>query len=256
MSSKNGKMIAVWGSRDAGKTTVSVKLALNLAKQQKESLVVLTDVNAPDMKCILPVSKELKSMGNVWVMPDVDEATIYNSCVVTPSEYICVMGYTPGENAFSYSDSTKENVFKVYEEMRSIVDYVIVDCVPNLAYNMLTAVALETADNVVRIGEATTKSFSFFDSNVPLIVDNRYEKENHIRVLAKTKTTQPVEIASNRIGNDIELPYSEEVALQMMEGKLFTTCSDSVYNAGIDKIVSLLEKEEMEGLIDYERGKC
>lgn len=234
--SKSGKMIAVWGSRDSGKTMLSVKLALELAKKQMESLIVLTDINAPDLKCILPFTKDLKSMGSIWTLPEIDETAIYNACMVTPSEYICLMGYTSGENAFSYSDSTKDNVYKVYEEMKNMVDYVIVDCVPNLAYNMLTAVALETSDKVIRLGEADIKSFSFFDSNLPLLRDNRYGKENHLRVTGKVISNQANDVATNYLGCDVELPYTEELKLQMMEGKVFHAVSDVGYNAGVKKI--------------------
>ncbi|SFR77677.1 AAA family ATPase [Anaeromicropila populeti] len=243
---KSGKMVAIWGSGNVGKTTTSIKLALALAKKQKESIILLTDINAPDLKCILPGSKELKSMGEIWNMPNLDETALYEKCVVTPSESICMMGYAPGENAFSYSDSTKENVFRVYEEMRTIVDYVIIDCVSNLAYNMPTAVALEIADYVVRIGEATTKSFSFFDSNLPLLVDSRYGKENHIRVLSKVTSEQPVEVAVNYLGCDLKLPDVKEIKKQGMEGTLFDKLSGkdgTAYDAGIQKIASLVCQE-------------
>lgn len=242
MGNKNGKIVAVWGSGGVGKTTLSVKLALEFAKMQRESLIILTDVNAPDMKVILPFEEELKSMGQIW-MQDVDEDDIYNVCVTTKSEYICLMGYTQGENAFTYSDCTKENVYKVFEEAKSIVDYVIVDCVPNLAYNMHTAVALETADYIIRMGEATRKSFSFFDSNMQLLADGRYSKE-HIRVLGKVKSEQAVEVAKNYLGCTIELPYSESINAQFMEGKLFSPVSDAKYEEGLKRIVEQIKKEE------------
>lgn len=247
MSSKSGKMIAIWGSSGAGKTTLSIKLAMELSKKQLESLVILTDINAPDLKVILPFEKDLKSMGYLWTRQDVDENDIYNACTTTKSEYICLMGYTQGENAFSYSDSTKDNVFKVYEEMKSIVDYIIVDCVPNLAYNMLTAVALETADHVIRMGEAKAKSFSFFDSNLPLLIDSRYEKESHIRILGKVKSEQSIEVAKNYLGCDLQLPYIDSVEKQMMEGKLFSPLNDSSYDAGVRQIVERIQDAQKEG---------
>ncbi|SES65236.1 AAA family ATPase [[Clostridium] polysaccharolyticum] len=244
MSSKNGKLVAVWGSSGAGKTTFAINLALALAKKQLESLVILTDINAPDLKVLLPFEKDLKSMGYLWTRQDADKTDIYNACVVTKSEYICLMGYTKGENAFSYSDYTKDNVFRIYEEMRTMADYVIVDCVPNLAYNMLTTVALETADCVVRMGEAKKKSFSFFDSSLPLLADSRYEREKHIRLLSKVKSDMPIEIAKKYLGCDLELPYIEEAQKQMMEGMLLSGIKDPCYVAVIKEIAERIEKEE------------
>lgn len=241
---KTGKMVAVWGSSGSGKTTFSINLALELAKKQIESLVILTDINAPDLKVILPFEKDLKSMGYLWTRQDVDKTDIYNACVITKSEYICLMGYTKGENAFSYSDYTKENVFRIYEEMRTMVDYVIVDCVPNLAYNMLTTVALETADSVVRMGEAKKKSFSFFDSNLPLLADSRFEKDKHIRILAKTKNDMPVEAAEKYLGSELKLPYVSEAQKQMMEGKLLSRIKDMGYAGTVKEVVERIVKEE------------
>lgn len=242
--SKNGKVIAIWGSPGSGKTTVSVELAKQLAKQNKDVLLVFTDIIAPDMSVLLPDKKDLLTMGNVWSNPNCNSELIMKTCQVTQSDRICFLGYKAGENVFSYSEYTKENVYKVYNELESIADYVIVDCVSYFAYNMLSAVALECADTVIRLGEATLKSFSFFDSNMQLIAsDGRYKTEEHVKVLSKTKSFQARELAKSKLGTQYELPYVESIEMGMLNGSLFTKAADKGYQNEVERIRERLESE-------------
>lgn len=245
----NGMMIAVWGNGGSGKTTTAIKLATELANQKKEVIVVLTDNTAPDMQLLLPYEKEKKTMGYLWSTPNCNSENIYSACVVTKSDYLCLLGYLPGENVFSFPDYTKESIVKIYMELRSIADYVIVDCASEFVYNVLTTVALEMADKVIRLGEATSKAFSFFDSNLPLLSDSRYKKEEHIRVLSKVKSYQPREVAIGKLGMDIELPFAQELELQMIEGELFHTVLNknfTDYYSSLKKLVQLVVNEDSE----------
>lgn len=241
---KDGKVIAVWGSPGSGKTTVSIKLARMFAKLNKDVLVVFTDIIAPDMPVLFPDKKDLLTMGNLWNNPNCNSDLILKACQATQSDRICFLGYKAGENVFSYSEYTKENVYSVYNELGSLADYVIVDCVSYFAYNMLSAVALECADKVIRLGEATLKSFSFFDSNMQLIAtDGRYKTDEHIRVLSKTKSFQARELAKSKLGTQYELPYTEELEMGMLNGSLFSKVLDKEYQSGMKPIIDRLESE-------------
>ena len=79
----NGKIIAVWGSSNSGKTTTAAKLGMRLASMKKDVLIVLTDITAPDMNVLLPFEKDNCSMGDIWSSPDCNTESIYNSCMVT-----------------------------------------------------------------------------------------------------------------------------------------------------------------------------
>lgn len=244
----NGSMIAVWGSGDSGKTTMAVKLASMLADMKKEVIVVMSDISAPDMKVILPHEKDTRSMGEIWSMPECSVDDIYKSCVVTKSDYICLLGYQNGENVFSNPDYTKENIMNVLMMLKSMVDYVIVDCVSEFAYNVLTTVALELADHVIRLGEATPKSFSFFDANLALLMDSRYKRDQHIKILSKVKSYQAREAAISHFGGvQMVLPFIEEIEYQMLAGDLFNieiNKSNRAYYSGLNKIIQMITKEE------------
>lgn len=241
-----GKLISVWGNNGCGKTTAAAQLARQLAQRNYEVIVVLTDIAAPDMKVILPYEKNTRSMGSIWSMPDCSIETIYKSCVVTDSDNICILGYQHGENVFTNPDYTKDNIMDVFMKLKSIVDYVIVDCVAEFAYNVLTTVALEMADKVLRLGEATPKAFSFFDSNLSLLLDSRYKSEQHIKILSKVKSFQPKEFAISHYGGvEVELPYVEDLEIKMMEGELLQLTNSKnmrSYNAGVNKIIDLMNE--------------
>jgi MinD-like ATPase involved in chromosome partitioning or flagellar assembly len=245
----NGKLIAVWGNNSCGKTTTAAQLASQLAEKNQEVLLVLTDITAPDMKVILPHEKNTRSMGNIWSTPDCSIDAIYKACVVTDSDNICLLGYRNSENVFTNPDYTKDNIMDVFMKLKSIVDYVIVDCASEFAYNVLTTVALEMADKVLRLGEATPKAFSFFNSNLTLLLDSRYKSGQHIKVLSKVKSFQPKELAINHYGGiDVELPYAEAIERKIMEGELLKLTSDKgtkAYNAGLIKIMDLLNEPDM-----------
>ena len=245
----NGKLIAVWGNKSSGKSTLAAQLACQLAAKNYEVILVLTDITAPDMKVLLPHEKHTRSMGNLWSMPDCSIEAIYKACVVTDSDNICLLGYRNGENVFTNPDYTKDNIMDVFMKLKSMVDYVIVDCVAEFAYNVLTTVALEMADNVLRLGEATPKAFSFFDSNLSLLLDSRYKSEQHIKVLSKVKSFHPKELAISHYGGvDVELPFIEAIEKKSIEGELLQLINDKSaksFNAGLNKIIGQINDQEV-----------
>lgn len=240
---KVGKLIAVWGSEGCGKTATAVRLAAALAEQNKDVILVHTDIVAPDIPVLLPTQKEQETMGRLWNNPNCSTEQILKACVTTKLNHLCLLGYKLNENVFSYSEYTKEDVYRVYTELMTMADYIMVDCVSYFMYNMLSAVALETADKVIRMGEANLKSFSFFDSNLVLMSDRRFDMENHIRVLSKLKTYQAIELAKSKLDTQVELPYTEELEMAMLEGKMFDKLSERKYKSGINNLVKMLESE-------------
>lgn len=244
----DGKLIAIWGSKGSGKTTAAVKVAAKLAEMKKETILILTDILAPDINVLMPARKDINSMGDLWSTPDCSIDTILKACNVTDSKYLAVLSYKSGENIFSHSEYTKENIMDIFMKLKTVADYIIVDCVEAFPWNVLTTVSLELADKVIRLGEATLKSFSFYDSNLLLLKDSRYKIDQHYKVLAKVKSNQAKDISISHFGGvQSELPFVNELEKQMLEGELFKQTDSremKQYNEGILRILNFIEGNE------------
>ena len=61
------QMLAVWGSPGSGKTTAAVKLAVRLAQQKRDVVLLLCDMNTPMLPCICPPNEleEEHSLGSI-----------------------------------------------------------------------------------------------------------------------------------------------------------------------------------------------
>jgi len=254
-----GIMIAVCGSKGCGKTTTSVKLAVKLAELKKEVILVLTDITAPDINVLLPAEKNINSMGNIWAIPDCSVDVINKACTTTKSNYIGILSYKNGENIFSNPDYTKENIMDIFMKIKNMADYVIVDCVDAFAYNVLSTVALELSDKVIRMGEPTLKSFSYFDSNMKLLMDSRYKSSQHFKVLSKIKSYQAKDIAVSHLGEiQAELPYVEALEKEMLEGELFSlsdTKPMKSYYAGLQFLMDYIDDTVTNTLPEAEDAK-
>ena len=57
------KIIAVWGNPNSGKTTLSLKLALELEKMEKSVMIIMANAYTPGISAILPfIDTEDKSL--------------------------------------------------------------------------------------------------------------------------------------------------------------------------------------------------
>ena len=91
----NNKIIALWGNPDAGKTTVSIKLAKELSTKKKNVIVVFCDVLSPSIMTILPYAKEEnKSLGSILSAPEITQEDILSKCItLEKNPYISLLGY-------------------------------------------------------------------------------------------------------------------------------------------------------------------
>ncbi|PWL55828.1 MAG: hypothetical protein DBY38_00615 [Clostridium cadaveris] len=225
----NNKIIALWGNPDAGKTTVSIKLAKELSTKKKNVIVVFCDVLSPSIMTILPYAKEEnKSLGSILSAPEITQEDILSKCItLEKNPYISLLGYSQGENIFTYASYSKERAVDFLILLRHLADYVIIDCSSVFAYDTLSAVALEMADNVVRLCSSNLKAISYFTSYLPLLADRRFNVDKHIKVLSKVKVKEPKDqIIEMYRGVKYELPYTEEIENQFLSASLFNQLKD------------------------------
>lgn len=242
---KDNQIIAIWGSPGSGKTTLSIKIAKELASKKKNVIIIHDDVFCPTIPIVLPLLNEEetnKSLGKILASPNIDQETILdNSITVKNNDYIAMIGHQKGENPFTYSEYIRERVVDLFILLRHLVDYVIIDCSSILTESMLTITALEFADKVIRLSTADFKGLSYFKSTLPLLMDGKFNMNEHLRVISNVKDFQAEETVNDVLrGSNIFLPNVLEIDKQYTEGKLFENLNAKLsqdYNAEIVKIM-------------------
>lgn len=221
----NNQIIAVWGNPSSGKTTLSVKIARELSLGKKNVILVICDTLCPSLMVVLPnTNTENKSLGYLISASEITQEQILEKCItLDKNKYVSLLGYSQGENIFSYAQYSKDRAVDFLILLRHIADYVIVDCSSVFAYDTLSTIALEMADSVVRLCGSNLKAVSYFNSYLPLLADRKFNVDRHIKVISKFIDNEPREqIKEIYKGVKYELPYIEEIENQFLTGRLFS----------------------------------
>ncbi len=239
------KMIAVFGAPGSGKTTFSVKLAEMLysrSRGKSSVIVVFADNITPTIPVVFPnhKSEEIFSIGTVLSKPDFFADDVASNIVMTKGRMnLGFLGYKEGENIHSYPAYTKAKAKYFYEVLLGITDYVIVDCMSLPDINCLTAVALEQADQVVRIASPELKCISFQMSQHKLFAAMGYLQSGEILVMniPRQELSLAAQEAKSHLGEvAYTLPFSMSLMNQYMEGNMALPLKDKRYVQVMSKI--------------------
>lgn len=169
-----------------------------IASQKKNVILVLADMSAPPLPFICPPSDleaEL-SMGNILGAAHVTETLVKQNAILhRKNEYLTMFGMLKGENAFTYPPYTETQAKELLSELRKMADYIVIDCTSNITGDVLSAVSLIESDAVLRLVSCDLKSISYLSSQLPLLLDNKFNankqyKINKITELLRAKTEQ------------------------------------------------------------------
>ncbi|UZQ48861.1 AAA family ATPase [Clostridium kluyveri] len=246
------QILAIWGNPSSGKTTTSIKIAKELSEREKNVIVVFCDVLCPTAMTILPhIGLENKSLGRLLSAPSITQADILSECItLEKNEYLSFLGYAQGENIFTYAEYSKERAMDLLILLRHLADYVILDCSSNFTSDILSTVALEMADKVIRLKSVNLKAISYFDSYLPLLADRRFNVERHVKVISNTKDNEPKEqIKEKYHGIKYELPHVEEITEQFLSGELLGDLKSKEkeeHNRALKELIALVFDEKVE----------
>ncbi|SHH69431.1 MinD/ParA family ATP-binding protein [Desulfosporosinus lacus] len=244
--SDNIQMLTVWGGPCSSKTTTALKLALELASHKKNVIILMCDFTAPAPQTLLPSAPTKgKSLGELLSLPSISQEEILRRCIpLGKNDYVSLLGYQKGDNAFTYAQYAKERAIDLLTLLRHTADYIIIDCDSAFSSDVLSAVALETADAVLRLCVCDLKSLSYFASALPLLSANRFASARHIKTLAMVKPGQDNGEYQNAFGGAAySLPFVPELEEQFYSARLMDElCSKPAiaYNAAIRDIVNNL----------------
>lgn len=248
------KLIAIWGSPGSGKTSFMVKLAREIYQKNSAAKVICItpDITTPTLPVLFPNKKadDFYSVGKLLDMADFTTNDVLRHFVLAKGvKNIVFMGYTYGENKFTYAEYTGEKANTYLDMCKYLGDYVIVDCSSDLE-DRISYYAMLKADYVFRMASPSLKSISFMASNLPMYMEEKYHFEYHIPILNVTDQDvfMPVEDAANLLGNiKFTIPYSAELKKQFYNGELLDMINNKKYQAVMKAIGNEVLTSESKG---------
>ncbi len=220
----SGGVLAVWGSPNSGKSTVAFKIAKHLADKKKNVILLLCDMTAPMLPCAVPPSElEIeKSLGSILAATHVTEALVkYNMVTLKKNPYLSIVGMLKNENEYTYAPYGKVQAEELIDCLKEIAPFVVIDCSSYIANDILSAVSISDADNVLRLVNCDLKSISYLSSQLPLLQNSGYDMDKHYKVASNVKPNHGVEQMAGALGNmAFSIPASAEIEEQYLQGNL------------------------------------
>lgn len=222
---QDNQVLAVWGSPSSGKTIMSVKLARYIASQKKNVILVFADMSAPPLPYVCP-SSDLESelsLGNILGAAHVDGNLVKQNAILhKKNEYLTMFAMLKGENAFSYAPYTETQAREFIHALRQLADYIIIDCTSNITNDILSAVSLIESDAVLRLVSCDLKSISYLNSQLPLLLDNKFNANKQYKAASNVSSFQADDEIEQIVGGvNFKIPHSDEVYKQFLAGNLF-----------------------------------
>jgi hypothetical protein len=117
-----------------------------------------------------------------------------------------------------------------------------------LTESIISTVALEVADEVLRLGSCDLKSVSYFRSVLPLLSEPKFNTDKHIKVLSNVRPSQDGEEYKNAFGGvSYTLPYVQAIDEQNSTLTLFESIpgkAAKIYDPVIKSIVKAVFGDE------------
>lgn len=222
---QDNQVLAVWGSPSSGKTIMSVKIARYIASQKKNVILVLADMSAPPLPYVCP-SSDLESelsLGNILGAAHIDGNLVKQNAILhKKNEYLTMFAMLKGENAFSYAPYTEMQAREFIHALRQLADYIIIDCTSNITNDILSAVSLIESDAVLRLVSCDLKSISYLNSQLPLLLDNKFNANKQYKAASNVSSFQADDEIEQIVGGvNFKIPHSDEVYKQFLAGNLF-----------------------------------
>ena len=241
------KMIAVWGSPNSGKTTFAVKLALSIYEHYQATVLVLhTDNRTPTLPVLFPNCKsdDLYSVGVPLSKTSVtQDDVIANIVTVKGKQNLGFLGFKDGENQYTYPDYDEKKADELFAVLKGLANFVVVDCISALDDNILSNVAVQQADEVIRLVTPDLKCVSYWASQLPMYADPRYRLDRQLVGLNSTENDIPLPVEETKAHFkevNFTIPYSRDVKKQWLDGQLLKPVPDRNYNARLKAIAEKL----------------
>lgn len=247
------KLIASWGSSGAGKSTMALSVAAELAGRHKDVLVMGMDTRTPMLPVYLPNAKltARNSLGAVFEQ-EVREAALKDKMLQHPqSDRLYFMGLVSGEVAgITYRIPDRAAVQALFNVLQqSPFSYCIIDC-GNPVMEPITLLALELADVVLRTVSPDVRGYESMKAKLKWLSNSEdtFRTERHLKILNPVYSYTPLAEMEALLGDtSVALPWSSQVAERMLAGRLLTRFDEPAavkFSGKIKDIVDHIEGGE------------
>ena len=234
-----GKMIAVCGSPNSGKTTAALKLALEIYHEKKTSvLFVSPDLRVPCMAYVFPNGKdsELYSLGVALDRTDVyTEDVLKQTVCVKAMQNFGFLGFKLGENKYSYPRPTEDKVTSLLSSARNTAEYVVVDCSCDCD-DMISSIAKRDCDVALQMFTPDMRCISYYASAVNEFLMIEEKKLKILNVMDCDIYLPIYETETHFRGMDFKLPYERNLKQQMITGTLSERLQKCKYRSEMERL--------------------
>lgn len=235
------KTIACWGTSGAGKTTVALGIAAELAARHNDVLVISADGRTPALPVYLPRNKNLSSansIGSLLVEKKITEGMLKDKIIRhAKQERIFFMGYTSGETTvLTYGQpqmEAAENLLNLIADKMPL-DYLVIDCDTKAEFDPLTMCALSKADFGVAVVTPDIKGYECYKAYMSWLGNSdNFRLERYPKTANLVYKHTPIAAAEALFkGFDYVIPFAKQVNEKLIAGELmnkFTTKEGNEY---------------------------
>lgn len=239
-----GKLIAVCGSPNSGKTTLSMKVAKSIYDNNKGRTVIFVspDVITPTLGYIFPNSKDenMYSLGVALDKTDIFKEDVERQFVTTKTmRDFAFLGFKLCENRYSYPDPTEDKICQLFAALREEADYIIIDCTSDES-DLISNIAKRDCDIAIQVYNPDIKSMVFYCSciNQFLMIEGKTVK---VLNTLDNDLYLPMDEVQKKCGDmKFVVPYSRQLKQQMITGTLSEKLHDNKYLKVIDEIAKVV----------------
>ena len=235
-----GKMIAVCGSPNCGKTMTALKLAQEIYHLNKTSIVFLSpDINVPCMAYLFPNGKDsdLYSLGAALDKTDIYKEDVIRQTVnVKTMQNFGFLGFKLGENRYSYPRPTEDKIIQLLTVLRDCAEYVIVDCTCD-SEDMVSTISKRDCDIAVQMFTPDMKCIAYYASCVNQFLMIEGKKLKVMNEMERDVYLPTFETEKHFHGMDFKLPYERMLRQQMITGTASERIGSGKYRSEIDRLV-------------------
>lgn len=240
------KLIAVYGAPGAGKTCVSIKVGMALylktANNDAPIYYLSPDLIVPTNGLLFPNYKpdEVRSLADVFDNSVITEDIVLaNTVTIKSMKNFGALGFKAGDTEYSFPRPTPEKINALFSILNDLAGYVIVDCAGE-ATDAISRKAMQTADAVLRVVTPDVKGMAWYSSHNYSERQDNTDLFNVVNITEKDLHLPVSEVGANLKTVAGELPFSEALKQQMLDGELYEALRDNKYSKKVSALAQKL----------------